>query len=248
MSADIHALNEVLARHDRIALQLSGGKDSLAVLMLMKPFWHRLTVYWLNSGAPFPETVTLMDWLRQEVPYFVEIAGNQPQVVAQFGLPSDIVPASHTFDGLIVSGKGGPLIQDRYSCCIRTIMRPIAERMAQDGITLVIRGQRSDDELKAPIRSGHIENGVEYLFPIADWSARDVLEYLEESGVPTPRFYTMLKSAPDCMTCSAYWEEGVSKYLKRHHPAAHAEVQARLDTINKAVGAHIAAFNTEVNT
>lgn len=125
-------------------------------------------------------------------------------------------------------------------------MAPMARQMEQDGVTLVIRGQRNDDQLKAPIRSGHVEGGIEYLFPIADWSAKQVLAYLREKAVPVPRFYTMLKSAPDCMTCSAYWEEGVSRYLKAHHAGAYSVVQARLDFINQAVGGHIAAFNNEV--
>jgi phosphoadenosine phosphosulfate reductase len=241
-------LDDIFDRHERIALQLSGGKDSLAVVALLRPYWPRLVVYLLNTGDAFPETIEAVSRVRAEVPNFVEIDGRQRQVVAQFGIPSDIVPASHTYDGLMVSGKQGPLIQDRYSCCVRTIMRPMAERMQRDGITLVIRGQRADDKLKAPIRSGHVENGIEYLFPIEDWTADDVLTYLREQGIPVPRFYTMLNHAPDCMTCSGWWEEGAAKYLKAHHPAQHAIVQQRLDAINTAVSEHIAAFNIEVNT
>lgn len=241
-------LSAILARHDRIALQLSGGKDSLACLELLRPHWHKLTVYWLNTGNPFPETLATMEWVRTEVPFFKEIHGQQPQVIEQFGIPSDIVPVSRTIEGLTVTGHAGPAIQSRYDCCIRTIMAPMAKAMFDDGITLVIRGQRNDDVLKAPIRSGHVDGGIEYLFPIQDWSARQVLEYLDEKRVPVPRFYTMLNSAPDCMTCSAYWEEGVNRYLKQHHPEAHQIVQARLDFINQAVAGHIAAFNQEVET
>lgn len=238
--------NSVLPRHERIALQLSGGRDSLACLYLLKPWWHLMTVYWCNTGDAFPETVDIMDFVRQEVPYFVEIDGQQPNVVAQFGIPSDIVPASHTPIGLAGSGVDGPLIQDRYSCCFRVFMGPMHERMVADGVTLIIRGQRADDKLKAPIRSGHVENGIEYLFPIEGWTAVQVMRYLQGAGAPIPRFYQMLDSAPDCMTCSAYWENGVAAYLKQYHPEAHGIVQARLDTINQAVGEHIAAFNKEV--
>lgn len=240
-------LDDIFDRHQRIGLQLSGGKDSLATAYLLRPYWPRLTFYWVNTGDTFPETREAIERVRAEVPNFVEIDGRQSMVLAQFGIPSDIVPASHTFDGLMVSGKPGPLIQDRYSCCVRTIMRPMAERMAQDGITLVIRGQRLDDKLKAPIRSGHVENGIEYLFPIEDWSADEVLDYLRAEQIPVPRFYTMLDHAPDCMTCSGWWEEGVAKYLKVYHPDAYGIVQQRLDAINTAVSEHIAAFNIEVN-
>jgi phosphoadenosine phosphosulfate reductase len=215
--------------------------------MLLQLYWDRLTLYWCNTGDAFPETAEIMARVKAMVPHFVEIDGRQPQVVAQHGLPSDIVPASHTPIGLVGGDSAGPLIQDRYSCCARVVMLPMHERMVADGITLVIRGQRASDRLKSPIRSGQTDLGIEYLFPIEDWSAADVTAYLKEQGVPLPRFYETLSSAPDCMTCSAWWEHGVAAYLKQHHPQAHDEVQRRLDIINQAVAPMIAAFNNEVN-
>ena len=236
-----------LERHERIALQFSGGKDSLACLYLMRPYWDRLTVYWLNTGNAYPETVQLAAEVRAMVPNFVEIEGRQPATVAEFGLPSDIVPASRTPAGLTVSASTEPAIQDRYSCCLRSIMLPLHERMLADGVTLIIRGQRSDDTLKAPIRSGSVENGIEFLFPIEEWSQQQVMRYLREQNAPVPRFYEVLDDAPDCMTCSAWWEKGEARYLKRYHYTEYQEVQRRLDVINKAVSGHIAHFNKEVS-
>lgn len=240
-------IDDIFARHERIALQLSGGKDSLACLYLLRPYWDRLTVYWCNPGAPFPETIECMKRVSTEVPNFVEIRGRQPDTIAQFGIPSDIVPATRTPLGVTVS-QPAQLIQDRYSCCYRSMMEPTQERMIADEITLVIRGQKDADRLKSPVRSGSAIDGVEYLFPIEDWTDADVMAFLRDEGVPIPRFYAMLKSAPDCVTCSAWWEEGAAKYLKEYHPPMHAEVQRRLDIIKEAISGHIAAFNEEVNT
>jgi hypothetical protein len=50
------------------------------------------------------------------------------------------------------------------------------------------------------------------------------------------------------VTCSAYWEEGAVKYLKRYHYQQYQEVQHRLAIISEAVSDHIANFNVEVNT
>lgn len=240
-------MQRVLDRHQNIALQVSGGRDSIACLYLMRPYLDRITVYWVNTGAAFPETIAVMDKLREMVPNFVEIDGKQPDVIAQFGLPSDIIPVSHTPVGLFGTGRSGPLIQDRYSCCYRVIMAPLHARMKADGITLIIRGQRKDDMHKAPIVSGHVEDGIEYLFPIEDWNTDRVMDYLKSEQAPIPRFYEMLDGAADCMTCSGWWENGAAKYLKLHHPAAHAEVQRRLDMINEAVASHIVSFNNEVS-
>lgn len=240
-------MDEIINRHERIALQFSGGRDSIACLYLMRPYWDRITVYWLNTGSAYPETVQLAAEVRAMVPRFVEIEGRQPAIVAEFGLPSDIVPASRTPIGLVGTGAPSALIQDRYSCCLRSIMLPLHERMLSDGITLIVRGQKEADRLKGILRSGEVENGIEYLFPLEDWSNRDVMEYLEREGAPIPRFYEVMDSAPDCMTCSAWWENGAAKYLKRYHHQQYQECQRRLDVINEAVAEHIASFNKEVS-
>lgn len=240
-------IQEVIKRHEKIALQLSGGRDSLACLYLLRPYWSLITVYWCSTGDTFPETREVIERIKGEVPHFVEIEGQQPDIVSRFGLPSDIVPASHTVVGLMGSGKAGPLIQDRYSCCGRVFMQPMHERMIADGVTLIIRGQRADDALKSPIQSGHMEDGIEYLLPIERWDSKRVMSFLREQHAPIPRFYQTMSHSPDCMTCSAYWETGTAKYLKQHHPQAHAEVQRRLEIIKEAVSDSIAAFNQEVN-
>jgi phosphoadenosine phosphosulfate reductase len=238
-------MDAIVSRHERIALQISGGRDSIACLYLLKPHWERITVYWCDTGAAYPETKSVISKLAEMVPRFVRIEGRQPQVIKQFGMPTDILPVSATPIGRLAGGTA-PLMQDRYSCCALSMMLPTHERMVADGITLIIRGQKNADRLKSPVRSGDVIEGVEYLFPIQDWDARKVMRFLEDEGAPIPRFYEMLSGTPDCMTCSAWWEEGAAKYLRRYHYAQYQENQARLDIINKAVGEHIAAFNKEV--
>lgn len=238
-------IKDAINRHERIALQLSGGKDSLACLYLLREHWAKITVYWLNTGDAFPETVQLMQALRNEIPNFVEVKGDVASVHQQHGIPADIVPVSATPLGQLF-GSDAPMIQDRYSCCLRTMMAPMFERMATDGITLVIRGQRNDDALRPPVKSGTVENGIEYLFPIEDWTARQVMQYLRDQNAPIPRFYEVLDEAPDCMTCTGWWEKGAAKYLKRYHAVEYAVVQDRLALIKDAVERHIASFNQEV--
>jgi phosphoadenosine phosphosulfate reductase len=239
-------MEDVIERHERIALQFSGGKDSLALLYLLREFWPKLTVYWLDTGDAFPETRALMDEVAAMVPHFAVVHGAQPEVIATFGLPSDLVPASHTPIGLNATGNRGPLIQDRYSCCMRSLMLPLHARMQADGITLVIRGQKDADRLRAPIRSGTVEDGIEYLFPLEGWDDAQVFAYLAAEGVTPPRFYTLMAASPDCMTCSAYWEEGRGRYLAEHHPEAYQEYQRRLNVISDATADAIAHFNAEI--
>lgn len=235
------------ARHERIALQLSGGRDSVACLHLFRPYLDQITVYWVNTGDAYPETLEAMQELRAMCPRFIEIDGAQQAHIERHGIPSDLVPVSATMIGRAVAQSDEQKIIDRYSCCAGVMMIPMQQRMIADGITLVIRGQKNIDRIKAPTRSGDVVDGVEYLFPIEDWTNETVMDFLMLCGVPIARFYETLAGTPDCMTCSAYWEEGVAQYLKRYHPPQYQVVQQRLHFIRNAVAGHIASFNIEVN-
>jgi hypothetical protein len=54
-----------------------------------------------------------------------------------------------------------------------------------------------------------------------------------------------MKSAPDCLNCSPWWEEVRAGYLKAYHPVAHTLYQERLKAIKVAVVEHIDAFTAE---
>lgn len=222
-------IDEAFARHERIALQFSGGKDSLAILYVMQPYWDRLTVYFCNSGNPMPETMDLVERVRAMVPRFEMIMGRQLETVGRHGFPSELVPYWSTPFGRDIAGDTGYPMIDRYGCCANSIMLPMHDRMKADGITLIIRGQRNADEQKSTMRSGMTQDGIEVLFPIEDWSDDDVFTYLRESGVDLPRFYTSgMSSAPDCLNCTAWLKHGLPAYLKAHHPQEYWKLQARL--------------------
>lgn len=229
-----------------IALQLSGGRDSLATWSVLRDMGllDAITVYWVNTGDAFPETLAIITEVRSQTPHFVEIAGNQPEVIGQFGMPTDILGRNCTPIGLMC-GQGTVRMQDSYSCCGRVIMQPLHERMLADGITLIIRGQREQDSHKAPVKSGDTECGIQYLFPIEDWTEEEVDACVAESGLPRHPCYDFMTSTPDCMSCSGWWEERRAPYLKAHHPEAFAEYQRRLELIRASTERLIQTFNLE---
>lgn len=237
----------LLRDHKKIALQVSGGRDSLACfyLLLEHGLLDRVTVYWLNTGDALPETITLMSEIRSLSPNFVEIDGKQPEIIARFGMPTDLLPRSCTPIG-VATGQSNVLMQDSYSCCARVVMQPMHERMLSDGVTLIIRGQRKSDDHKAPLQSGDTELGIQYLFPIESWSDDQVNMYLQEQGAPVHPCYAFMDSMPDCKNCSGWWSEKRAAYLQAHHPEAHALYQSRLDLIRSLSDPQIYSFNAEL--
>ena len=230
----------VIGRHERVALAFSGGKDSLATLYLLRPFWPRLTVYWTNPGNPFPETVRQMAELAKLVPNFREVAGRQAEVIAANGWPSDVVPQRHTVDGNLVFGKTEFIVQTRLDCCFRSLMAPMYQAMLDDGVTLCIRGKRREEKDRTGLENGYVsEEGVELCFPIMEWSNGDVVRYLEAEGVPLPDSYSYAGHSLDCMDCTAWWGEGMSKYLEARHPQAFVEYKRRIGLIKQAVAAQM---------
>lgn len=231
---------ELFRRHDRVALHFSGGKDSLAVLHLLRPWWNKLTVYWLNPGDPFPEMLELMASVKRLVPNFVEVAGRQRETIAAGGWPSDVVPIKFTPAGQFVFGEQPFKVQGRLDCCWNSLMLPMHERMKADGVTCIIRGKRAEEGDKTPSRSGEIHDGIELVYPLLDWTEADVLDFLKTRGVSLPPSYAHASHSLDCLSCTAWWGEGLSRYLAAKHPEQHREYVRRIGLIKRAIAEQMA--------
>lgn len=232
--------SDILDRHERIVLQFSGGKDSLATLFLMEPWWGRMVVAWCNTGAAFPETQAIMNHVRRLVPNFHEVRPvlSQPDSIRLHGYPVDLIPTK-CMSPLeeLAGGFDGPRVQHFLHCCNRLIFKPMLEFVTEHQATLVIRGQRRDEPLTAPIQSGDVVDGVEYLLPIEDWTAEQVLAYLIDRGVPIPEYYSYTPRSLDCWSCTAYLDEtpGLPRYMREHHPEKWTVVERRLLEIDAAI-------------
>jgi len=216
----------MLKDHKIVALHFSGGKDSLATLYLMRPWWERITVLWCNTGDAFPETRLQMDAIKQLVPHFQEVESDQPLQIAENGYPSDALSAWDTpFGAAIYEGRPHKA-QAPLGCCQANIWAPMDRATRMLGATMVIRGQRNSERLKSPIRSGHVEDGIEYLFPLQEWTDEMVKGYLRDNDVALPPHYVYNNTSLDCQHCSGYLFDTVGKfdYMRKHHPTLHRKV------------------------
>ncbi|MBV8500758.1 MAG: phosphoadenosine phosphosulfate reductase family protein [Paucibacter sp.] len=233
-------IEEAVAQFDLVALQLSGGKDSLACLQLARPWWDRIHVVWANAGDTVPETRAQMDAIKAMVPHFHEVQGQAVQTQQTAGWPVDMVPAgSSPLGRMLDPDQEHPALVGRYECCAHNVWLPMHKALAAAGVKALIRGQRDDERLRnSAYRHGSIvrEINASIVLPIQEWTALQVFEYLKREDVPIPAQYAYGLTSLDCLHCTAYMHERepLLRYLRDHHTAAAAEVERRLKVIDQA--------------
>lgn len=213
-------MEDFFARHEKVALSFSAGKDSAACLYLLRPWWDQLTVVWACPGDPFTETLEYMYRIEKMVPHFKMVLGDQRYFAQNYGLAVDAVPFEATEVGAFASKVPAPRLALSADCCGANLWTPLHQHLKDNGYTGVIRGQKRSDRLQG-VPDGTKADGVEYFLPIADWTDEDVVVYL---GDRIPPSYTRgAKSSLDCRTCLAYGAEnpGRMDYLKQHEPEAY---------------------------
>lgn len=231
-------MKDFLSRHKKVALFFSGGKDSIACYELFKPYLDRIVIIWVNTGSNFPEVEECVTKIALEVPNFVEIPTNQAWSVEVNGYPSDVVPVNFTKLGQDVTNHKNIMLRSYLECCNENLWSPAYAKVKELGITGVIRGQRADEGHRAPIKSGYVADGIEYFFPLQDWSNEDVNEYLIKQGVEmTDRLMMKSHTSLDCWNCTAFTENSVERmeYMKKYHPNKHQSVVKLLQRIDNAV-------------
>lgn len=225
-----------LDRHEKIVLQFSGGKDSIACLKLLAPYLHRITVLWMNTGEPLPEYAEQMARVRHICPHFIEVRHDIDADHAERGWPVDVLPLRNDKHVQYLSQQERMPLQSFMSCCMNNLMQPMHAATVATGATLIIRGQKKADGHRSPVTSGQVLGNVEFWFPVDEWSDDEVLAYVSDSGL-LPQHFDQGNSSLDCWNCTAYLGEHQWKqpYLEKHHPQRAAEVKRRLILIRNEI-------------
>lgn len=234
-------------RNRKAGLQFSGGKDSLACLYILRPFLKQITVYRLNTGDTLPETDEVVAAVRAWIPNFVEIKADVRSWRAEHGMPSDLVPA-HAHEIGMRYGMNDHKISNRFDCCWNNLMQPMHQRALADGIDLIIRGTKLADTGTLPHEGW--QDGAELWLPVRDFTHDDVFAFLREVGAPVSPIYEFATgiSAPECLGCTAWWDDHKGAYLKARHPKAHTAYIANLRIIERSLLDHLGDLMTEIET
>lgn len=237
-------MQDFFNRHEKVALMFSGGKDSLACLHLVKDYLDKTVVVWVNTGANFPEIEQMMREIKAIVTHFHEIKTDQPASIKAKGYPVDVVPVNYTVLGQSVTSIKDFKVRSYFECCSENFWIPCDAELRKLGITGVIRGQRNDEGHRAPIKSGHVENGIEYFLPIEDWKDSDVMDYLRSKNVIINERLSMAHSSLDCWNCTAYMAESAErfKYIKKHHPSKYESIVEIVKKIDNVITAEASIY------
>lgn len=238
-------IGEKIAKHSRFVLQFSGGKDSLCVLHLLKPWWNRLIVVWGDPGDGYEEERERVAKECAGVAEFRVANGHAKEWQAK-ALPSDIVPARSTAIGIQLQPESGavPLVS-RHECCAANMWVPIMRETHATGASLIIRGQRTTEQFRNNISSGTQDiSGAEIYFPIRDWTQADVLQFLKDEGVQLPKYYEYVDGSLYCKHCTAYQDtmRGKLAYLSDFHPQAAREYERRMEIVRREISIALNTF------
>lgn len=219
------------------ALFFSGGKDSMACLLLSRSRLHEIHVIFSNTGMFLPEQMEMVEVGKSMCPNFHEIHADRTAQNERYGLPSEIVPIDCTDFGMKFTGLRNPKVQSYLQCCWTNLSEPCINRAKELGCTKVIRGQRNEEDHKGPVRNGQVVEGITFLHPIEDWSTQQVLDYLRVEMGELPEQYAYDHTSLDCSDCTAYLSHSSERVhlMRRKHPERYSEYMKRLRALHGAV-------------
>lgn len=168
----------------------SGGKDSLATLMLVLEAGIRPKVLFIDTGLEFPETVQ-----------------NAHEVCASLGLELLTEEAGEAFwDNL---ARFGPPARDARWCCKCCKLGPVTRLITRefpDGVLSFIGQRRYESEARAskgPVWKNPWVPGQVGASPIQEWPALQVWLYLFSKKVPWNPWYERGLERIGCFLCPA---------------------------------------------
>lgn len=220
----------------KTALAFSGGKDSWACLWLNKDKLSEIVVLWVNTGKNYPEMLATIKKARAMCPNFVELIVDRDGQNAHHGLPSDVVPINWTRLGQSVTVEKPVMVQSYINCCHENIGANLHKYCKDHGITHLIRGQRNDEGHKSSARNGTVIDGVEYVQPIEEWTAQEVLDFVA-AHMPIPDHFAFKHSSMDCYDCTAFAADSKDRieYTKAYHPTMYAAYETRNQALKGAL-------------
>lgn len=181
----------------RHILNLSGGKDSTALAVVLRDRIPELEYVFCDTGKELPETYEYLE-----------------KVEAYLGKPIVRLNADRSFDHWLQI-YGGLLPSSRVRWCTRKLkLEPFEAYVGSDPVISYV-AIRADEQ-----RSGYLSTkpNIKTVFPFKEMgiTKADVFRILEESGLGLPAYYEW-RSRSGCYFCF-FQQKGEWLGLWKHHP------------------------------
>ena len=212
-------IQEAFRRFKRLAVACSFGKDSVAVLHMVRQYDPNILVVFSNTGVEMRETLEYRDFLVKE--WNLNYIEAKPQwtfwrIVKRYGYPATRFMTKEKMR-LIREGKVGK--DSIPKCCELLKEQPAREIFRKKHIECVFFGITWDESYNRKwtiIRYGtlfyHKSHRHWKCYPIGYWNTADVWRYIEENNIPVNPAYEKVDRV-GCITCTAYkdWEKDMAK-------------------------------------
>ncbi len=208
---DAHAVIRMalgMAGGARVAVGVSGGKDSVAMCHLVAQHCRPIIIY-NDSGLEMPESIDVVRALADRLELDVHVAAGDAVALELAG--------RRNYDAIV---------------------RPVQQAIRDLGIGLEFVGLRRSESRNRRMligRYGPVHQsrrwGCLVAWPMRDWLAADVFAYLDEHGLPVhPAYSRDFGVDRDAIRVSwAYdpdrHEDGDAEYVRRHYPALYRRLR-----------------------
>ncbi len=216
-----------LSTSKRAVVQVSGGRDSRAMLELVAPHLRETDfVVMLLTGDSPSDTLAFASELEKRFDNVVVLRSDSVSDRRHNGHPSPVVLSDQPVFADVLHTRS------QFDCCFTNIMLPLHNFTLGLEPDLILRGQRNSDEHKNPIAHLYESDGIIYAYPVADWSDEQVDLFLADR---LPDFYKTCSDAPDCMSCTGYWGRGYQEWLETEAPDLAAVRKERIRSLIQAI-------------
>jgi phosphoadenosine phosphosulfate reductase len=211
---------EVAGNTDRPAnISYSGGKDSLATLLVVRKALGKIPLLFIDTGLEFPETI-------------------ENVTVAAETYDLELIRASGREAFWEAFGRLGPPAMDYRWCCSACKLRPVRNLIEERwGECLSFIGQRKYESMRRKesnrvFRNGIVKNQISAA-PIHNWTALHVWLYLFREQAPWNPLYARGLDRIGCFMCPSS-DVAVIGEIREQYPDLWQEWNARLETWQKA--------------
>jgi len=214
------ALHAIAAEHMPAVLASSLGAEDMVLTDAVLTGGIAIEIFTLDTGRLHPETLSLIERVRERYGY--EIRAYRPDTEAVDRYVSEV-----GLDAIYRS------VELRRRCCEIRKVEPLTRALAGKAAWVTgLRRAQSVTRADLPLRELEPVHGLWKFNPLAEWSERDVWDYLRSRGVPYNPLHDRGFRSIGCAPCTRptaagedlragrwWWEDAQNKECGLHKPS-----------------------------